>query len=38
MDDLAAANASVERLAEMGIKIVYPGHGSSFSMDMLRQP
>ena len=38
MDDLAAANASVERLAGMGIKTVYPGHGSPFSMDMLRQP
>lgn len=38
MDDLAAANASVERLAGMGIKTVYPGHGSPFSMDMLCQP
>jgi len=38
MDDRAAANASVERLAAMGLKTLYPGHGSSFSMDMLRQP
>lgn len=38
MDDLMAANASVEKLAGMGIKTVYPGHGSPFSMDMFRQP
>jgi glyoxylase-like metal-dependent hydrolase (beta-lactamase superfamily II) len=37
MDDLAAANASVEKLAGMGIETVYPGHGSPFSMDALRQ-
>jgi glyoxylase-like metal-dependent hydrolase (beta-lactamase superfamily II) len=37
MDDLAMAHASVERLAEMGVKTVYPGHGNPFSMDVLRQ-
>ncbi len=37
MDDLTAANASVDRLASMNIGTVYPGHGSPFVMeDFLR--
>ena len=38
MDDLAAANASVERLKSLEIDAVYPGHGGPFPMDrFLRQ-
>ena len=33
MDDLAAANASVERLKGLKINTVYPGHGQPFSME-----
>ncbi len=33
MDDLAAANASVEKLRGIAIKTVYPGHGRPFSME-----
>jgi hydroxyacylglutathione hydrolase len=32
MDDLAAANASVERLKGLAITTVYPGHGQPFPM------
>jgi glyoxylase-like metal-dependent hydrolase (beta-lactamase superfamily II) len=34
MDDLAAANASVEKLANLQIRTVYPGHGEPFPMDL----
>jgi len=33
MDDLSAANASVERLKKLRIKTVYPGHGKPFPME-----
>jgi hydroxyacylglutathione hydrolase len=33
MDDLAAANASVERLKSLEIEAVYPGHGGPFPME-----
>jgi hydroxyacylglutathione hydrolase len=35
MDDLAAANASIEKLLSLEIHTVYPGHGSPFSMERL---
>jgi len=42
MDDLAAANASVEKLRSLEIDTVYPGHGSPFLMELFmseyRQP
>ena len=34
MDDLAAANASVEKLKSLEIDTVYPGHGKSFPMEL----
>jgi hydroxyacylglutathione hydrolase len=37
MDDLAAANASVERLKSLTIDTVYPGHGEPFPMEMFLQ-
>lgn len=33
MDDLAAANASVEKLKSLRINTVYPGHGQPFPME-----
>jgi len=33
MDDLSAANASVEKLKKLRIKTVYPGHGKPFPME-----
>lgn len=33
MDDLAAANASVEKLKSLAINTVYPGHGEPFPME-----
>jgi hydroxyacylglutathione hydrolase len=33
MDDLAAANASIEKLKSLEIRTVYPGHGEPFPMD-----
>ena len=33
MDELAAANASVEKLKKLRIKTVYPGHGEPFLME-----
>lgn len=33
MDDLVAANASVEKLQNLEIHTVYPGHGQPFSME-----
>ena len=33
MDDLSAANASVERLKNLKISTVYPGHGKPFPME-----
>ncbi len=35
MDDLTAANASVERLKRLPINAVYPGHGKPFPMEQL---
>ena len=34
MDSLAAANASLEKLANLEINTVFPGHGEPFSMEM----
>jgi len=34
IDDSAAANASVERLRELAPKMVYPGHGKPFPMEL----
>jgi len=34
MDDLAAANASVEKLKSLEINTVYPGHGKPFPMEL----
>jgi len=34
MDDLSAANASVEKLKKLRIKTVYPGHGKPFPMEL----
>ena len=36
MDDLAAGQASVDKLEGYTINMVYPGHGGSFPMDLLR--
>jgi glyoxylase-like metal-dependent hydrolase (beta-lactamase superfamily II) len=33
MDDLTAANASVEKLKSLEIKTIYPGHGKPFPME-----
>ena len=33
MDDLEAANASVEKLASLAVNTVYPGHGKSFPLE-----
>jgi len=33
MDDLSAANASVEKLKKLRVKTVYPGHGEPFPME-----
>lgn len=33
IDDLTAANASVEKLKSLNIKAVYPGHGKPFPME-----
>lgn len=35
MDDLTAANASVEHLKRMAIHTVYPGHGKPFPMEQV---
>jgi hydroxyacylglutathione hydrolase len=37
MDDLAAANASVESLKSLTINTVYPGHGEPFPMETFVQ-
>ena len=37
MDDLAAANASIQKLGSMRIGTVYPGHGSPFPMQPIRE-
>jgi hydroxyacylglutathione hydrolase len=37
MDDLAAANASVEKLQGLEIRTVYPGHGRPFPMELFIQ-
>jgi len=34
MDDLTAANASVEKLKKLKINTVYPGHGKPFPMEL----
>ncbi len=35
MDDLAAAQASVEKLKSLNVKAVYPGHGQPFSLNQI---
>jgi hydroxyacylglutathione hydrolase len=35
IDDLAACQASIEKIKKMGVKLIYPGHGKSFSPDRL---
>jgi hydroxyacylglutathione hydrolase len=35
MDDLAIANASLEKLKEFEISIIYPGHGSPFPLERM---
>ena len=37
MDDLAAAQTSVEKLRSLNIKIVYPGHGQPFSFERITE-
>jgi hydroxyacylglutathione hydrolase len=37
MDDLAAAQASVERLSGLAIRTVYPGHGRPFAMELFTE-
>jgi hydroxyacylglutathione hydrolase len=37
IDDLAAAQASVERLKSLGIQTIYPGHGEPFAMETFLQ-
>ncbi len=37
IDDLAAAQASVERLKSLGIQTIYPGHGEPFTMETFLQ-
>ncbi len=37
MDDLAAANASLEKLRSLEISTIFPGHGQSFQVDLLPQ-
>ena len=36
IDDLAAANASLQKLRGMGIGTVYPGHGKPFLMHLIK--
>ena len=36
IDDRAQAEASLERLADLGIKTVYPGHGRPFPMALIK--
>ena len=33
MDDLEAANQSIDKLKNLKIEVVYPGHGQPFRMD-----
>ena len=35
MDDPAVAQASVERLRELPVRRVYPGHGEPFTLDQV---
>ena len=37
MDDLTAANTSVDKLNKLSIRTVYPGHGKPFPMDVFRK-
>ena len=37
MDDPVAAHASIEKLKQLSIKTVYPGHGEPFLMELLVQ-
>jgi len=36
MDDSKAANASIEKLSNLRIRMVYPGHGKPFLMELFR--
>jgi hydroxyacylglutathione hydrolase len=35
IDDLSAANASLEKLKGLGVKTIYPGHGKPFLLEQL---
>lgn len=35
MDDRVAAQASVEKLKRVNVRLIYPGHGTPFSLDQL---
>lgn len=37
MDDVATANASIEKLERFNVKTVYPGHGNAFPMEAFRE-
>jgi glyoxylase-like metal-dependent hydrolase (beta-lactamase superfamily II) len=37
MDDLTTANTSVEKLSKVSTRMVYPGHGKPFTMDVFRE-
>ena len=37
MDELAGANACVEKLKKSSIKTVYPGHSKPFPMELFRR-
>jgi hydroxyacylglutathione hydrolase len=37
MDDLAAANASLQKLESMSIGMVYPGHGEPYPMQLFKR-
>jgi len=36
MDNRAAAQASVEKLKNLNVKLIYPGHGTPFAMDQFQ--
>ena len=36
MDDPTTARASVDRLKELAVKMVYPGHGAPFALEMIK--
>ena len=36
IDDMTAARASLERLRDLGVGTVYPGHGKPFLLERIR--